>query len=351
MAKRPSSIKKRLLASSITALNKTELATYLAYRIENLTCNNPVLLTTELEYLLCDCGHGRLRFDPELVRALLATVDSTNSKFTIKPLGVETAVYSTIFSPETLETIMTQKTDLVRLIRGSISKPYYYSALGAMLDKLSRLANMTDIAINLYQTHIRLSGQISGNRVLIGFYPNSWLYPYSSEIWSLRKDAAKTGATPIVLAKRIHGVSFPMFKVNGIIGFNSYASFLPERTITKIESYNSTTLFPEIPLKIESKMRIGHLECLESVRDDIDTEIYEGYPLRNFFERVLPDYLQKIDNSETLNGSHFEKLEDPSLETSERLELFLDSIRQIRSQKVRKNLRAWTQWRIAILSK
>lgn len=341
------SIKEKLLNSSLNALDRDELTIYLAYRIQNLVRKNCVLFDIELKYLLCECGQGKLRFDPELLQILLNEVCKIKTTLKANYLNEESTFSYNILPRDLLGSIAKKKFEFIKLIEKSTLKKDYFKNLSIILSKLSRLAKIDNHDIELHQHHIQLAGTINKKNILIHFYPNSWLYPYGPEIWALLANASHTKALPIIIARKIHGISFPFFKEVGMLGFNTYTLLLPENIIKKIETFNSTT-FPSDYPDLKIKMKVGPLGNLEDARDNIDSDYYADYHLRTFFEQVI---LKNIPKKNTyLDQESLEKLSKQNLKIDERLILFQKSIQSLKPKKTQNYLSEWVQLRINLFS-
>jgi len=57
---------------------------------------------------------------------------------------------------------------------------------------------------------------------------SQFFYPFSWHIWELFQEARKNGCIPILVASRIHGSCFPLFKAIGILARATYGIFSEE---------------------------------------------------------------------------------------------------------------------------
>jgi len=64
-----------------------------------------------------------------------------------------------------------------------------------------------------------------------------WIYPDSWQIWELYNTAYKVGAVPVLIAPRIHGSCFQLFKALGAFARATYYFFMKEDAPSLIDSW------------------------------------------------------------------------------------------------------------------
>lgn len=120
--------------------------------------------------------------------------------------------------------------------------------------ELERLVStiLSSSGYKIDQTNIdtdRLEFVIEKETLLIWFYPNRWVFPHSSEVWQLIQKSEETGLRPVILARTLYGLCFPLFKILGLFGGNIYSLYLPEAIVAAIDEFNAKSW--ELPIKIK----------------------------------------------------------------------------------------------------
>ena len=112
-----------------------------------------------------------------------------------------------------------------------------------------------------------------------------WIFP-DIELFLFLKSSQEQKRFPIIIAKKISGILFPVFKGLSIMGLNTYKILLPEKSREIIEAVKSDEeLLRE--LKYNNQFQFIDKEFVNEIID----ERYEGEPLKNFFEVILKNHI------------------------------------------------------------
>jgi len=221
-------VKDELKRSSISRLSSAELCVYLTHRLLELISQESVVGCDELLYRLCEVGPGNLRFDPLTVDVFIESklcrdlfdknsIERRGNWFYIKNghLGEAISKIKHRIS-EVIEESIASK-DCLKLLKHEVSKVVRNSGY----DVSSCLINDKKQYLEFILTSAELKG-----RILLRFYnSNEWIYPFSWQIWEIFQEAGKKGCSPVLVAPRIHGSCFPLFKAIGILARATYGIF------------------------------------------------------------------------------------------------------------------------------
>ena len=221
-------VKAKLKRSSVSRLSSAELCVYLSHRLLELISQESIVGCDELLYRLCEVGPGNLRFDPlavdvfiesKLCRVLFDknSIERNGNWFYVKNghLGEAISKIKHRIAEVIKENIASK--DCSKLLKHEVSKVIRNSGY----DVLSCLINDKKQYLEFILTSTKLKG-----RLLLRFYnSNEWVYPFSWHIWELFQEARKNGCIPILVASRIHGSCFPLFKAIGILARATYGIF------------------------------------------------------------------------------------------------------------------------------
>lgn len=191
-------------------LSPSDLEIYHKYRTRKLLAERQVLLPLELSYLLCETGNGALRFDPDISKILTGTETQVADK--------RTWIYH---DSDEIEKIKKRAENAVENDKVDIAK-HIKKQYGL---KVVSYTPMT------YET------VINGKKIYLYVLPNDWLMPDDNFI-SMLKTAYINGATPFFIAKKIHGILYPVFKNIGIGGINTYSNLVSSNTKSIIVACN-----------------------------------------------------------------------------------------------------------------
>lgn len=252
-----SKIRKKLDKNPLNSLTKEEISLYFNYRLENLCNSKNVLTKNELVYLMSETGPGNKRFDPRLL-PLLTTSTHFLSRFADEDLLKKKQVVDS-FILENKHTKETQ--DLI------------IKTLSHYLKNINIVSRIPFV----------FEAEFDEVPVLCLFKNGEWVLP-DNELFSFLKKAQGDKRFPLVIAKKISSILFPLFKGVSILGLNLYKTYLPA---------NGKAIVDEASLKIERPLRGLHYNDQfqflgEEYVDGIRNEHWNGDAIYNFFENILP---------------------------------------------------------------
>ncbi len=252
----------------ITSLSIEELKLYFDHRLENLIRDKKVLTKNELNYLLSETGPGNRRIDPQLVSRL------TNDKIFSSNLYLNIPEFQRLKEQKEIldNYVMTQKSS------------------DKTLELISKLLKgyLQNIKIITNQPFI-IEASFKKIPVLCLIKNGDWVFP-DTELFGFLKGCQEQKRLPVIVARKISGILFPVFKNISILGLNLYKTYLPEgaKELIKNASYK-----PEESFLIETKYN-GQFQLLDKEYvNDIKDEYWNGDQLKNFFENVLPKNIEE----------------------------------------------------------
>ena len=253
MRKKLKEIQKKLNKYSISALSKDEVELYFEHRLQNLITSKKVLVRNELEYLLGETGPGNLRIEADLFRLLTDNGSIVQSPFEnipeIKKLkalkeAAEKHIEKTINAPET--------------------QGLFVKIFGNYLKKL-KVASKEPFII---------AGELNKIPVSCLIKNGGWIFP-NGELFSFLKSSQEQGKFPVIVAKKVSGILFPVFKGISVMGLNTYKIFLPEKSREIISAVKSDEEMLR-ELKYHNQFQFVDKASL------VDSE-----PITSFFEEIL----------------------------------------------------------------
>jgi len=280
-------VKDKVIRSSISRLSSTELCSYLSYRLVELINRENIVSYDELLYRFCEVGPGNLRFDPLTVEAFLESklcedlfakksIERTEGWICFKTDGagkisarmkrkISDGIEKSVYSKECLKAL---KKDVLKVIEGA-----GYGILSSIINDKKH-----------YLEILLISSQPK-RRILLRFYnSNEWIYPFSGQIWKLFKEAGNKECIPVLVAPRIHGSCFPLFKAIGILARSTYGLFSMKSSDEIKESVLNTD---ERELLSIRNITVGKIYCLSRGEADQYLEC-----LRQLLEIAIPAYFE-----------------------------------------------------------
>jgi hypothetical protein len=255
-----SKIRKKLDKYPLNSLTKEEISLYFNYRLENLCNSKNVLTKNELVYLMSETGPGNKRFDPRLL-PLLTNSTHFSSRFADEDLlkkkqVVDSFILDNKQTKETQDLIVKTLSHYLKNIKIISRSPFVFEA------------EFADVPI------------------LCLFKNGEWVLP-DSELFSFLKKAQVDKRFPLVIAKKISGILFPLFKGISILGLNLYKTYLPE---------SGRQIIDDASLKIERPFRDLHYNDQfqfldEGYVDGIRDEYWNGDTIYSFFQKILPKHI------------------------------------------------------------
>lgn len=197
---------KKLKKERLYSLSPEEFRAYFEHRRDRLISDKRVLVRNELEYLLCETGPGNLRFDPRYLTAVLEESVFAPSYLVNLPDMVQVAKQKREIETHILNT---QHSKQVNTILLNIIGPY-----------------MQDCEITS-EYPLVVQGTLGGVPVNCLIRNGEWIFP-NPELFSFIRRSNLEKRFPILVAKKISGILFPVFKNLCVLGLNTYKIYLPQ---------------------------------------------------------------------------------------------------------------------------
>lgn len=224
--------------SSVFRLSSEELCIYLASRLVDLINREYVVGYDELIYRLCEVGPGNLRFDPLSVTIF---IDSKIGQELLAENGIKfKGNYFHSYIVGLNAEILKVKSKLIKSVNQQICSQKIWTLLRQKLGKIFKRSNylVIDSLVNKSKNYLEfvLKPENQKGNILIRIYnTNEWIFPDSWQIWDTFQKAYKERCVPILVASKIHGSCFPLFKVLGILARTTYGPFT-EQSIDEIKA-------------------------------------------------------------------------------------------------------------------
>ena len=291
MSKKLKEIQKKLNKQPISSLSKEEMELYFDHRLQNLLLSKKVLVRNELEYLLGETGPGNLRIEPDLFRLLADRGVFTRSPFESIP---------------EIKKLKTLKETAEKHIEKNINAPETQELLIKVLDNYLKKSEVVS------KEPFIIEGMINTVPVTCLIKNGEWVFP-NIELFSFLKSSQEQKKFPVIIAKKISGILFPVFKGLSIMGLNTYKIFLSEKSKEIINAVKSN----------EEMLR--DLKYNNQFQFIDKTFINDGEPIKNFFEVILKD---RID-------AYYKNFTQSKIKISDNL---IDTVSQFRKNKATRGL-------------
>ncbi len=297
-------VKAKLTRSSVSRLSPAELCVYLSHRLIELINNESVVDDEELLYRLCEVGPGNLRFDPLTVGVFLESkmcrdlfdknsIERKGSWFYAKNGDMDEAIFKIKHKiSEVIKENIASK-NCLKLLKCEVSKiirDFDYDVESCLINDKKQY-----IEFILTSTKLKM-------RILFRFYnSNEWIYPFSWHLWELFREAGKNRCVPVLVAPRIHGSCFPLFKAIGILARATYGLF-SEKNLDEIKEKNLDA--SEKALLSFQRIAPGKIYCLSHA---VVAKDLEGF--KQLLVTVVPAYFEsckkRFDQTSKKIGTHF----------------------------------------------
>lgn len=300
MKKQLKAVINKLNKQPVFSLTSDEFGIYFEHRLDKLVYDKGVLTKNELTYLLSETGPGNRRIDPRLV-SLLIDQDILIS-----------SLYGTL--PEIIK------------LKGKKEKLEKY----ILTHKASK--ETKKLITKLIKTYLKNIKTVSDDPFVIeatfGDTPISclirngdWIFP-NPALFSFLKTVQKQKRFPIVIAKKISGILFPVFKKLSILGLNLYKILLPEEgeKLIKISAYKPKENFLS-EIKYNDQFQFLKEEYVKNIQD----EYWDGDQLKNFFGNILPNNIK----------AYYENFLNSDINIADN---FIDTVSQFRKNKATRAL-------------
>lgn len=246
-------IQKKLNKQTLSSLSKEEIGLYFEHRLQNLVSSKKVLVRNELEYLLGETGPGPTRIEPDLFRMLASKEALIRSPFESIPEiqklralkeAAEKHVEKVIGAPETQDLLVKIFANHLKKTKVASEKPFI------------------------------VEGELNKIPISCLIKNGAWILP-NAELFSFLKSSQEQKKFPVIVAKKISGILFPLFKGLSVMGLNTYKIFLPEESRKIIEAVKSD----------EEMLRDLKYNNQFQFIDKTSTKNLE--PINSFFEEIL----------------------------------------------------------------
>lgn len=290
--KRVKEILKKLKHTGTYRFPFADLYIYVGYRLIELIGNEHVVHYDELMYRFCEVGPGNRRFDPLTVDILVNSdiyrkhfqkyaIKRINQWFHEEGGGQDTQ-------------ILKIKEKIFRAIKESSETKKLFdllkSALEAIFEECGYSTESFLINEDKKYLEFKLKSDKLNSGLLLRFYNTTdWIYPDSWQIWDLLQKAHKEGYISVLIAPRIHGSCFPLFKALGIFARLTYYLFTDQgaheisngilnEDEKRIISYNNISL-----CKISSLSGGSRHQAFDGIKQLLETVVpryFEAFKLR-----------------------------------------------------------------------
>ena len=260
---------KKIAADRFSSLSGIELPIYFNHRLKKILAPKKILVKNELEYLLTETGPGNLRFTPELVQLLTkenifiskAFQNSSEKQILLKQkLEVEEYILKHRNSPETQKLIIKTLSNYLKSVEISSSSPLIVHGV------------FNDIPVSCLIKN------------------GEWILP-NTELFSFLKNCQTQKIFPLLIAKKIAGILFPVFKSLSVLGLNTYKIYLPEEIRQLLGNIkNNENEFDGI--KYCNQFIVMGINSPHHILNSPQEE-----PLRQFFEIILTTHISDYQNN------------------------------------------------------
>lgn len=260
---------KKISADKFHLLSGIELYAYAKYRINRFLKTKQLLVRDEIEYLLTETGPGNVRLTPELVELL-----------PLEPFYISTEFEN---SPQR-DLLLAQKLSIEDYIKKNINSTTTQDILFHILSK--HIDNPTK---NITSPFI-INGAYKDIPISCLIKNGGWITP-TGELFDFIRNCKSNKRFPILIAKKISGILFPIFKELSILGLNTYKTFLPEEIKPMLEKIRvGQDELSEI--KYFNQFLPSHLPQEPTSAN----ELIEDNPLDYFFSTTLKQNITKYNN-------------------------------------------------------
>ena len=257
----------KLNKKPLISLSVEELRLYFDYRLENLIKDKKALTRCELDYLLSETGPGNRRINPQIISEMTHDKVFIYSPYSYIPEFKTLTEHKKVLDDYTATEKTSTKTN---------------NLIVELLEKY-----LNDIKIIKNQPLI-IEANFSNTPVFCLIKNGDWIFP-DTELFTFLKQCQEQKRIPIIIAKKIAGILFPVFKNISILGLNLYKTYLPKEAeqLIKNASYKPEGGFLT-GFQYNGQFQILNKEYVHGIKD----EYWNGDQLKNFFENVLPKNIE-----------------------------------------------------------
>ena len=325
--KKTREIVNKLKETSTYFLSPDNFWIYVAYRLVELLRNEYAIYSNELLYHFCEVGPGNRRFDPFIVEILYSSffMQKYLDKKDIKLEGK----WFLMASGDTGNTMLKIKEKLLAAILENSKTDNLFQLLKKELENIFKEDEyeIVGTSINKKMTYIefKLITKKFKNGLLLRFYnTNEWIYPDSWQIWGLFEKARLDSLIPILIAPKIHGACFPLFKALGIFARAEHDLFIEKslqeiRNIVLNKEENDYFFIKKIlPCKIDCLSSTSNSERFLGIKQLLSMTIPKYYDVfaKNFTKATVKvnnfslDKFSNIPNTEIKLEERMQRIKD-----------------------------------------
>jgi hypothetical protein len=285
--KKVKEILKKLKRSGTYRFPFVDLYIYAGYRLIDLIENEHVVHYDELMYRFCEVGPGNRRFDPLTVDILInsdiyrkyfekSAIKRKDQWFHKESGGLDIQFFKI-------------KEKIFKVIKENSESKKLFELLKNTLEAIFEACGYTTESFLINENNkyldFKLKSKKLGGELLLRFYnTNDRIYPDSWQLWDLFQKAHKEDCIPVLIASRIHGSCFPLFKALGIFARVTYCLF----TDQSAEEIKNTVL-NEDEKRLFSFKNIS-LCKINSMPGGSGNPVFEG--VKQLLEVVVPGYFE-----------------------------------------------------------
>jgi len=240
--KKQTEIIRKLDDKSVYTLSIEELCFYASYRLSKLVVGLLPMHFDEVKYRLCEVGPGRRRFDPLVLDILLS------SKYFDRHIYNERLMKmgNWFVASKSGWKFREEKQEVIEKLYECACSEKLFTEIRKKINDIivSCGYSVLNVEINTDQKYIQFIITIDEQKYLLRFYNSvTWFYPDSSQIWELIDLAGKEKCIPILIAPRIHGSCYQLFKAIGMYARSSYFYFTGKSIDTILKEKDERQIF------------------------------------------------------------------------------------------------------------
>jgi hypothetical protein len=260
---------KKISADRFHTLSGIEIYAYVKYRIERFIKTKHLLVKDEIKYLLTETGPGNIRLTPEIVELLPLESVYISEEFKNSPQR---------------DSLLAQKLSVQDYIESNTNSKETQDIL------LQTLGTQINDATKACISPLVIDGTYRGYPISCLIKNGEWITP-NEELFNFISNCKRNSRFPILIAKKISGILFPIFKELSILGLNTYKSYLPKDITPMLDAIRlGQDEFSEI--KYYNQFFPSHSQQ----KADLGEENTGNNPLIDFFSLTLKINIAKYND-------------------------------------------------------
>ncbi len=216
--KKINAIKKKISRKHVLELPFSEICLYVEHRISKLLSQAIAASKLEIKYNLCEVGPGRSRLDPWTVEIVLNSQLFQKTSFLEKTTVNDILFFSRIKESNlAVKEVIKQKAPLLAKTMDMITEQNISIELLNQFKKSPAVFHINEEYFDKNKRFLEFAFSINEKDFILRLYNIiDWIYPNSTEIWSLVHKARQNHLQPIMLAPHIHGSCFLILSRGGL---------------------------------------------------------------------------------------------------------------------------------------